>query len=469
MAESNNPRNLPYIILIGDVGSGKSTLLEKLTDTEGKSSSSKLSFTEHAEVYESFEEKLLVCDTPGSNGLRDKFKHNLHIALAMNFAPVTCVLIVVKADTRIDNVVGTVRTYAEGFIPDEIPIEVIGVCVTHMDKVEWKKPDLIKHLQDELGINTAVTSSLNTEGETLSKDLIAECRRRRPVKMSVDGDMFLKLFKISNNNLKILRQVKKEDGLFRKMVEDFFEQKSEYHKGDQMNMTFEFQAYMLERITKSQQRIAEQNNFTFTDAQTLAHESGHIASLTNQLRRTLSTVRIEAAKYHKEYDTNFRKCPHCPAIWQKTEGCDGETRCGSRPYSTRDDWSDVTSKFQFTWDTATEKLSIKKLDTADGAEPEELRHALEGNEPITISRLLSFFITRSLFGIAKNGEGFGCGKTIEWSKMAPVNVKIACDTAQLSSTKDVPSVPPKAEKSWNAKFDGALKALGTLTIKKGSK
>lgn len=217
----------PYIILLGDVGSGKSTLLEKLTGTKGKSSTSNLSYTDHAEVYETFDEKLQICDTPGSNGMKDKFKHNLHIAHAMNFAPVTCVLIVVKADTRIDNVVGTVRKYAEGFIPEDLPIEIIGVCVTHMDTVTWTKQELIMHLQEELAIHTAVTSSLHTNRETLSKDLIDECRKKRPMKMSVDGDMFLKLFKISNNDLKILRRVRKEDGKFKKMVEDFFEQKAD--------------------------------------------------------------------------------------------------------------------------------------------------------------------------------------------------------------------------------------------------
>ena len=43
----------------------------------------------------------MVADTPGSNAMRDKLSHNTEIASALNYADVSRILLVVKAETRI--------------------------------------------------------------------------------------------------------------------------------------------------------------------------------------------------------------------------------------------------------------------------------------------------------------------------------------------------------------------------------
>ena len=462
----------PYIVLIGDVGSGKSTILEKLTGTNDKSSGSDESYTEHAEVYESFDGHLLIGDTPGSNPMAAKFESNLQIAHAMNFSPVTCLLIVVKADTRIDNVIWRVREYAERFLPADFPAEMIGVCVTHMDTVQWEKPQLIRHLHGQLGIESVVTSALDTTGSTLSQELQEECKRKRPTKISVDSNLFLKVFKISSNDLKILQRVKKEVGKFIRMVEDFFELRTAYGETDQVNMTFEFQAFMHEQVIEIQHSVSNENQFTFLNQQTMAYESAHIACLTNQLCRTLSRVRIDASMYHKEYDTNFRKCPYCPAIWQKTEGCDGATTCGSRPSNKKDNWSGNMSSFNFSWDSEAEKLIIEKLDgvkhTRTTHTPEPASDITQRNKKFSISTFLQRYAGLSLLERQNRDGGMGCGATIEWSKMAPVNLHLECD-ADFSSTGDIPSLPSHGQKNWSAKYNEALKGLDKLVVKKAYK
>ena len=95
----------PYVVLIGDVGAGKSKLVEKLSGLGGTSSDADTSVTTSSETF-AIPGKLMISDTPGSNAMSDKFMHNMWIAEALNFRPVSLILNIVKADTRIDNVVG---------------------------------------------------------------------------------------------------------------------------------------------------------------------------------------------------------------------------------------------------------------------------------------------------------------------------------------------------------------------------
>ena len=106
----------PYIVLLGDAGAGKSTLFEKLTERAGRSSATSESFTREPEILESSDGRLLICDTPGTNSSQEKFKSNLYIAQAMNFLPVSCVMVVVKAEERIDNVINNLSGYLLRFV-----------------------------------------------------------------------------------------------------------------------------------------------------------------------------------------------------------------------------------------------------------------------------------------------------------------------------------------------------------------
>ena len=79
----------PYVVLLGDVGAGKSTLVEKLTGETGRSSAKSESFTKTAETFVVPGGSLIVADCPGSNAIDDKLGHNLWIAQAFNFMPVS--------------------------------------------------------------------------------------------------------------------------------------------------------------------------------------------------------------------------------------------------------------------------------------------------------------------------------------------------------------------------------------------
>jgi len=435
----------PYIVLLGDVGVGKSTLFEKLTGATGKSSRSDVSFTRVSEVYETLDRSMTICDTPGINSMDSRFQHNCNVAHALNYQAVSKILLVVKADNRLDTVVEKVSEALSCFIPEDLPLELLSVCITHMDTVQYDKNRLLQVLEEKVGIESVVTNSMNKTAKDLQSDLAAECQNVEPMEMNVNNEMFLKLFKISNSNIKVLRQVKREVNRFKLIKEQFNQRRRDkrWNEKDVMDMTFEFQAWMTDEITECQKRLAERNNFDLIGGPDVATQAGHIANMTNQLRKILSSVRIDAMKFHKSLDTNFRKCPWCPAVWQKIEGCDGTTTCGNRVSESKrsDDWSGgVTAHFAFVWDPQHNRLAIKK-------------------------KALNFDDEKVNNVDYERGKQAGCGKSITWSEMSPVSVPVEFDI-NPASTEDIAIIQEVHLPTWKVYFNSVMAKIPKIRIRR---
>ena len=148
---------LPYVILIGDVGAGKCTLIEKLAGITKMTLASNgmnkgMSATKTSDVIVSVDGSLIICDTPGTDNIIDKFSYNLEVARALNFMPVSLLLIIVKGNIRMAENEQKIREYLHRFNPEDFPKELIGFCITHMDTVKWTEDLLIHRLQSTLGI-----------------------------------------------------------------------------------------------------------------------------------------------------------------------------------------------------------------------------------------------------------------------------------------------------------------------------
>ena len=208
----NSERAPPYVVLLGDVGTGKSTIVEKLTGERGRSSEASTSFTKTSDVFFVPDGSLIVSDTPGSNALEDKLQHNVWIACALNFMPVSRIFIVTKAEARIDTVVSNVRKYADCFL--DLPMDVVAVLVTHMDTVvRWEEKDFTPKIDKELGIDTVVFSGLDTTDKTLLGDILKTCTEVHD--LTIDSDNFFRFFHIHSNHRKILKCTSDEVKSFR--------------------------------------------------------------------------------------------------------------------------------------------------------------------------------------------------------------------------------------------------------------
>mmetsp|Transcript_43268 Transcript_43268/g.119642 ORF Transcript_43268/g.119642 Transcript_43268/m.119642 type:complete len:426 (+) Transcript_43268:115-1392(+) len=408
------------VVMIGHVGAGKSTLAEKVTGMQGISSSSSESWTTASAAYITSCGRLMLVDTPGANTLKGKLVHNVWIAYALNYAPVSLIMIVVKADTRIDCVVDCVRTYAERF---QDLSELLGVCVTHMDTVTWAAKECLARLGDELGIEAAVFAGSNTPGPATLAAILRICKA--PQSLRIDSDNFLKFFNISNGNLKIMKCVRDEVSRFQNMNGYFLQDMHLYDAKDQVDLVFEFQAFMTDEIIHAQKRVAEANSFTF-EGDGMANEAGHIANLTNQLRAVLFDVRTLALGYQSQHGiSELRRCPHCGLVWAKLDGCNGITVCGNVMHGpdVRNSSFGTLGTFAFFW-------------TGNG---------------LNISRTGS----RAARSGARSVGHIGCGRDINWSLMAPVEVPAEFMVGSVATTDDVALIPENARPNWKNAYQAA--------------
>ena len=371
---------------MGDTGTGKSTIVEKLTGQKEKSSNASESFTRSSEAFIVPDGSLIVADTPGSNSRKEKVEQNIWIAGALNFQPVSRIFIVSKAETRIDSVIDNVCKYADNFV--ELPFDVLGVAVTHMDMVEWKETEFISAIDDELGMDAVIFSQKETTAETLLPKILETCTGKHD--LTVNHENFVKLFKIPNSHRKILKFINDEVKKF-SMMKEAFDKKKRFTGSDHIDLTFEFLTYMSDEIVDAEKRMTEHNNFTF-EGDSAALEAGHVINMVNQLYTVLFDIRKECFKYQCEHGVSeFRKCPYCGLVWTKKERCSGNTVCGNENTTASDMGTRenaVFGTFTFSWVNDELKIERKRKQDANKA----------------------------------CSPKFGCGKTINWKDMATVEV-----------------------------------------------
>lgn len=262
---------------------------------------------------------------------------------------------------------------------------------------------------------------------------------------AVFHDHFTELLEALQNQqqqLKILKSVNDEVSGFR-IMKQFFEAHlaSLRARQDQVDLVFEFQAYMTNQIIEAQKRVSAHNGFTFMgDSGTIANEAGHIANLSNQLRAVLFDIRTMALAYQSDAGVwQLRKCPHCGEIWAKIAGCDGSTTCGHRMMAPESRFTTM-STFNFHFDG--KKLTISKT----------------GSKVIQDNA-------------AACGKGKVCGQRITWSQMAPVPVPEEFRVTPASvNTEDIAVLPQRNKRCFDQAYSSVEASMGSIKrIRAGAK
>ena len=271
-----------YVVLMGEVGVGKSSIVEKLSGVSIPTGENPMSVTRQFRPYDTYDWSMIISDTPGCNSIEDQLEHNLQIAAALNYMPVSRILITVKADIRLANVMSVVKKFDERLM--EYPDEVVGVLVTHMDRVSWEGSELEMRVKDEFGIECILFSEKDTSGKILLAMIKSVCIN--PVAIKVNEKNFPRLFKINDKKIKIQKEISKEVSQIKEMKRQFDELMTidESSSGNQMIEQF---TYWMEKSTKeAQNRIKTSNKFTFQGENADA-ERGYMADMSNQINSVL--------------------------------------------------------------------------------------------------------------------------------------------------------------------------------------
>lgn len=417
-----------YVVLVGDVGTGKSTIIEKLTGSKGMSSSSKLSYTRVAQTYIVQEGTLTISDTPGCNSVQDRLDHNMWVAAALNYERVSKILVVCKADVRMDNVVDDIRKYYENFI--RLDPGAVAVLVTHMDTVEWSETEFQTIVSDELGVEDIIFSSLSSSRSLLLNSILGICRTRFDIK--VNSENFLKIFRIHNTHMRIMKTTNEEVDRFRKLKSSFDEKRNQFCDEKQLDLIIEFQAWMKLEIENAKRRVAKKLGFTFY-GEKMYNEAGHIANLANQMCATLLTIRLECLGLQKDHGiTQLRRCPYCNEVWAKIVGCDGMTTCGNRVNQA--EGTGQMSNFSFSI-VPPYSISIRE----GGTLQKSRASASSSDEKL---------------------KGRGCGNNITWSEMAPVEVPddFKVDGSQIK-TEDISVANEPIQRGLTVLLDEKMNAM----------
>jgi len=432
-------QNAHYVVLLGAVGSGKSTIVGKVTgQTSGDNSG--VSATRKSQPLWAEHGELIICDTPGSNSIGDKFGQNIWIATAFNFRPVSKIFIIVKADCgRLDSVISGIRDFSDRFV--DIPNVPLGVIVTHMDLIKWTaspaghQSDIKAAIKDETDIDDVIFSDPTIQAAPMTNSILGVCSRQ--FNLTVNHDNFLRLFtKLHKSRpMDVLRACQREVDEFKKKRQEFITQRNSFDRRQQVDLVFEFQAFMTQEITRAQVRLSDQHSFSFTGAEA-ENEAAHISNMSNQMLAELRAIRIETLAYQRNHGvSNLRKCPLCGQVWTKVEGCDGTTTCGAIPKNRADGSCSVMATFTFSWNDVTKKLSISQSGT------------------------------KSAKSFEASARGAGCGGRINWSSMATVELPTEFNsTVDAVKTSDVSVLPPSAA-NFNQRTDDRLdSSLREMTL-----
>jgi len=408
------------VVLVGNVGTGKSSLVEKVTLQKGLSFSGATSFTQESRFFLSPDGRLRVIDTPGVNARTEPLQHNMWVAHALGFKPVSMIGLVVKADRRIDNFIGEAEEFAMNF--SEF-MDVLCIIVTHMDTVPWRAQDGQQALEDQLGLK-GVFVGLTTTQSKVQADIMAACSEE-PLCINIDHDNFFRYFRLPGHNIKVLQTIKRETDEFHSCTDQFRDVFNKTQESLRADLVYEFHTWCMDYIVDAQKRVSSALGFTFTGGDT-AVQASHVANLANQMKGTLYEIRVMMLGQASPANVSLlKKCPYCGCVWMKTQGCDGMTTCGSIP-SAGD-----ARVFQFA--TFTFSFQDGHLTVIHGR-----NRTLGSRGP-------------------KPTSGSGCGKSIDWQNMAPVAVPEAINQIQsVISTADVQLLPEEARPSWQQTFERSL-------------
>lgn len=430
------------VALVGKVGSGKTFLLNKLTGMRLPSNAGARSCTKTLQFGYTKREELLVIDTPGFYSSDNLAGHIAAQKAALEGHPLSGVYIVVKYG-RADDAAETAGKIM-GFVGANVRI-----IVTHSDiaanEPKFDPDETRARLSALLGVHY---SNITLVGKYTETNVIEQfiCHTlHRPQTLTISDEQ---IAAASSLPVCVFRFNQKIDLVYAKIASaskacnDIIKQHGQRYEVDTM-ITF-IQKYTSDMVQQSKIAIFRDADDLPVNAQEVIYGKAGLG-LTVRLKSFVhATNALLSWDVSNPSDPRnmYKQCPHCDAVFIKTEGCDGETVCGNVPkphdFKRRPDLEVTFVKegsgwrVQYLWNGTPVNICSAFRQIRGLGSVAKAHHQTRVKKP------------RSVFES-------GCGANIAWSEMRPLDASKLTDLGFVELQNPNPT-EQKARRTFGANF-----------------
>ena len=315
--KSNVSTSKPYVILIGAVGSGKTTLTEKLTGKRNLgvkafgSSATRISTIYYTESFE-------FADTPGYMSCDNKLDHAVNIVCAMHYRPVSRIFILVKFDSRIDNMYRDIKDIVAPLLSYRNLLTILVTAWDISDQSDQTKLEIRNRFSKMLNVQSIYFVALETNGEELKR--IVRAAITNAMTIDIPHRKLHKYFDIKKEDLEMITYISEKAHEYQKLVQDALARAEAYaDQSEKENFAFYAQVALKGIIDNFKDDFIHEFELNFVNPE----EFASLDQLHVELTATLKGYRA----YCKQFNTYgngsndprspFRKCPLCGEVYIK--------------------------------------------------------------------------------------------------------------------------------------------------------
>lgn len=413
MVESSGP-NRRVVAMIGKIGHGKTHLLNKITGQRFPSHMGSRSVTREVQYGYGKTSGVLAVDTPGFYASDNIASHIAAQKVALEEIPLSGIFVVAKYD-RADAIAESVNKIMWFTGTDDVRL-----ILSHGDTVENQEgydPDGTKRrLKDLLGIEHVLISGKNTPGRVVEAFITQTLHE--PTKFKITDAQMAMVASLCVASRKMNRVI---DEVYAKIESASLACRELVQRGKSLKsdeFIVKSQTVTEDMVRSSKVSIFRQAEEYDSDEQkNLIYGRAGLAlslRLKNFMDATNKCLTWDVTDTSDQRN-DYRQCPYCCAIFNKTEGCNGQTTCGAVPES------------------KTYAKTICGAEFRNDARGWSMWYAWKGNW-YRSTAMANNFSTYELQALPKRDNAAqkkevllggviesGCGATISWDQMRPID------------------------------------------------
>ncbi|CAD8077126.1 unnamed protein product [Paramecium primaurelia] len=352
------------VVLLGVLGHGKTFLFNKITEANEPVIFGGKSVTKQIVIGQAAHGEFEIVDTPGFDAIEDKLLHAAGVIAALAQGDVNRILVVVKCERtdlmikNIKKIIGSIQRYKDLITIivsywDEKQRNIIknNKSVEDQQKQELEaKQDIEQDIKNNFNIKSVIFTSFDDDPINITNMILHIILQSRFTKINLQESEIYSQFDLlsldEESEMEFNKSINKIKNGFRRISKSFLKY-IENQKLDEPYLIdkLHYLSLVIKDIANQKIEDFEKNhgdymNETYdTDGVNIRYLY-HIY-LKKEIRLDLEQVIKKAQSKMKESQNHcfnwIKQCPYCGLVWIKVVGCEYETTCGNRVYSSFDD------------------------------------------------------------------------------------------------------------------------------------